>query len=103
VRNIFRLEASPSRIRPEPEPTRPAPIQLTNFSPPTVRLRFFGFASAPGESERIFLSNDVDVFIGRKGEIVDRRYRILRVTATSVEIEDLISGVRQRLFLYQGW
>src|SRR5215472_14918999 len=47
-RNIFRLEASPSRIRPEPEPTRPAPVQLTNFSPPTVRLQFFGFASTPG-------------------------------------------------------
>ena len=102
-RNIFRLEASRLRTRPEPVPMRSAPVQLTNFSLPTVGLRFFGSARTPGESERIFLSNDVDVFIGKKGEIVDRRYRILQITATSVEIEDLISGVRQTLFLNQGW
>jgi len=100
-RNIFGLEVPvlkvPRRLTPEAPPLPPHMP-----SPPTVHLRFFGFVSTPGDSERIFLSNDGDVFIGKQGEIINRRYRIIQITPTYVELEDLIDIVRRKLPLEQG-
>ncbi|MGB8760255.1 MAG: hypothetical protein WCD01_05130, partial [Candidatus Sulfotelmatobacter sp.] len=63
----------------------------------------FGFASQPGEPRKVFLSKDTDVFIAGEGEIVDRRYKVVRISATAVEIQDLVvSGPPQNLPLTQG-
>ncbi len=79
------------------------------YTPPVVAqqlpipLKFFGFASQPGESKKVFLSKDTDVFIAGEGEIVDRRYKVVRISATSVEIQDLVvSGPPQSIPLTQG-
>jgi hypothetical protein len=70
---------------------------------PPIPLKFFGFASHPGEPKKIFLSKGDDVFIAGEGEIVDRRYKVLRITATSVEIQDVVaSGPPQTIPLTQG-
>ncbi len=70
---------------------------------PPIPLKFFGFASHPGEPKKIFLSKGDDVFIAGEGEIVDRRYKVLRISATSVEIQDVVgSGPPQMIPLTQG-
>lgn len=72
-------------------------------APPPIPLKFFGFASQPGEQRKVFLSKDSDVFIAGEGEIVDRRYKVVRISATSVEIQDLVvSGPAQSIPLTQG-
>ena len=66
--------------------------------PPPIPLKFFGFASRPGEAKKIFLSKDQDVFIAGEGEIVDRRYKVVHISASSVEIQDLVgSGPPQNI------
>jgi hypothetical protein len=71
--------------------------------PPPIPLKFFGFASHPGEPKKIFLSKGDDVFIAGEGEIVDRRYKVLRISPTSVEMQDLVvSGPPQNIPLTQG-
>ena len=50
----------------------------------------------------MFLSQNEDVFIAAEGEIVDRRYRVLHISPTSVEVEDVINNNRQSLPLTQG-
>lgn len=71
--------------------------------PPPIPLKFFGFASQPGEPKKIFLSKDGDVFIAGEGEIVDRRYKVVRISPTSVEIQDVVgSGPPQSIPLTQG-
>lgn len=70
--------------------------------PPPITLKFFGFANRPGEKKRVFLSQDGDVFIAAEGDIVDRRYRVLRISPTAVEVEDVINNNRQSLPLTQG-
>jgi len=71
--------------------------------PPPIPLKFFGFASQPGEPRKVFLSKDNDVFIAGEGEIVDRRYKVVRISATSVEIQDLVvSSPPQSIPLTQG-
>jgi hypothetical protein len=71
--------------------------------PPPIPLKFFGFANRPGEAKRVFLSQGEDVFIAGEGEIVDRRYKVVRISPTSVEIQDVVgSGPAQNIPLTQG-
>ncbi len=70
--------------------------------PPPITLKFFGFANRPGETKKVFLSQNEDVFIAGEGDIVDRRYRVLRISPTSVEVEDVLNNNRQSLPLTQG-
>jgi len=70
--------------------------------PPPITLKFFGFANRPGETKKVFLSQNEDVFIAAEGEIVDRRYRVLHILPNAVEVEDVINNNRQSLPLTQG-
>jgi len=101
-RNIFvpALEPIPQPVapaRPGPPPGPPPPPP-----PPPINLKFFGFASHTGEPKRIFLAQGDTVFIGEEGEIVDRRYKIVRINPNSVEIEDVLNNNRQTIPLTQS-
>jgi hypothetical protein len=93
------------------KPNTDAAAQAKNdvYKPPTVPtappipLKFYGFASSPGEPKKIFLKNGEDVFVAGEGEIVDRRYKVVRISANSVEIQDMVfSGPPQNIPLTQG-
>ena len=62
---------------------------------PPINLKFFGFASKPGEPKKVFLSQGDDIFIASEGDIVDRRYKIVRINATTVDIEDVLNNNKQ--------
>lgn len=70
--------------------------------PPPITLKFFGFASKPGEPKRIFLSQGEDVFIAAEGDIVNRRYKVVRISPNAVDIEDVLYNNRQSIPLTQG-
>jgi hypothetical protein len=71
-------------------------------APPPINLKFFGFANKPGEARRVFLVQGEDVFIAGEGDIVDRRYRVLRISPNAVEMEDVLNNNRQSIPLTQG-
>ena len=72
-------------------------------APPPINLKFFGFANEPGEPKKIFLSQGDDVFIAAEGDIVNRRYKVMRISPNSVEIQDVLgSGPPQNIPLTQG-
>lgn len=103
-RNIFRAQVdipkaivNPATDHPGPPPPPPGPPP-----PPPINLKFFGFASKPGEPKKVFLSQGEDVFIAAEGDIIDRRYKISRITAVSVEVEDVLNNNRQSIPLTQG-
>lgn len=108
-RNIFVSQAEPVVI---PKPLAPGvvgPNEVKQYQPPPVAaappipLKFFGFANQPGEPKKVFLSKGEDVFIAGEGEIVDRRYKVVRISATAVEIQDVVgSGPPQSIPLTQG-
>jgi hypothetical protein len=77
------------------EPPPPPP-------PPPINLKFYGYASKPGEPKKVFLSQGEDVFIATEGQIIDRRYKVLHILPLSVEIEDVLSNNRQMIPLTQG-
>jgi hypothetical protein len=70
---------------------------------PPIPLKFFGFASRVGEAKKVFLSQGEDVFVAGEGEIVDRRYKIIRISPNSVEMQDVVvSGPTQTIPLSTG-
>jgi hypothetical protein len=69
--------------------------------PPPIDLKFFGFASKPGEPKKAFLSKGDDLFIASEGEIVDRRYKIVHINPTSIDIEDVLNDNTQTIYLSQ--
>jgi len=107
-RNIFVSQAEveiPKPLAPgQKGPTDQRLFQIPAVAPPPpIPLKFFGFASHPGEAKKIFLSKGDDVFIAGEGEIVDRRYKVLRISPTSVEIQDVVgSGPPQNIPLTQS-
>ena len=70
--------------------------------PPPINLKFFGFASKPGEPKKIFLSEGEDVFIASEGDVVDRHYKVLHISPAAVEIEDVLNNNRQSIPLTAG-
>ncbi len=103
-RNIFRAEAEiPAPIAPAVKPgPQPPPPNPGPPPPPPINLKFFGFASRPGEPQKVFLAQGEDVFIAGEGDIVARRYKVLKIGPASVEIEDMLSNHRQTIPLTQG-
>jgi hypothetical protein len=104
-RNIFEAQATPPPIV---QPIHPVVKNEGPIGPPLppppppIPLKFFGFANKPGEPKSIFLANGDAVFIGREGDIVNRRYKILRIQSNQVEIEDVLNNNRQTIPLTQG-
>jgi hypothetical protein len=70
--------------------------------PPPITLKFFGFANRPGETRKVFLSQAEDVWIAGEGDIVDRRYKVLHISQSSVDVEDVLNNNRQSLPLTQA-
>jgi hypothetical protein len=70
--------------------------------PPPITLKFYGFANRTGGTKKVFLMQGEDIFVAAEGDIVDRRYRILRISPTAVEVEDVLNNNRQSLPLIQG-
>lgn len=105
-RNIFRAEIEiPKPIQnpvQEAQASQPPPPPPGPPPPPPINLKFFGFASSPGEPTKVFLGNGDDVFVAGEGEIVNRRYKVLRINPRSVEIEDVLSNNRQTIPLTAG-
>lgn len=106
-RNIFVAQvdipkpvATGVKVEELPPPGPPAPPPPP--PPPPITLKFFGFANKPGEPRKAFLSQGDDVFIAVEGDIVDRRYKVIRIGPTSVEVEDVLYNNRQSIPLTQA-
>jgi len=100
-RNIFeaKMEEIPVPVkRPDLKEAEKPPLPPPGPPPPPpINLKFFGFSNRPGEAKKIFLSQNEDVFIAGEGDIVDRRYKVIRIQPNAVEVEDVLNNHRQTL------
>ncbi|QNI36204.1 hypothetical protein [Edaphobacter albus] len=102
-RNIFSLASAPIEIPKPVASARPKPTGPV-FTPPSgppppppIDLKFFGTEMNSQGKRRAFLLHGDDVFLAADGDIVQRRYRILSVSANSVQVEDMTNNNRQTL------
>jgi hypothetical protein len=107
-RNIFSLTSVPVDI---PAPVKPARnIEQVSIPtgppppapPPPIDLKFFGFAARQSGTRRAFLLKGDDVFIASEGDVVDHRYKVVKIAANSVQVEDIPYANTQSLPLVQN-
>jgi hypothetical protein len=102
-RNIFSANSAPVEIPKPVASARPkvtAPVYTPPPGPPPpppIELKFFGTATSAGGKRQAFLLHGQDVFLASDGDIVQRRYQILTVSANSVLVEDMTNKNRQTL------
>jgi hypothetical protein len=104
-RNIFSANSAPIEI-PKPiapvravkaPPPGPPPPPPGPPPPPPIDLKFFGTATAADGTRRAFLLHGEDVFLASDGDIVQRRYKVITISANSVEVEDMANNNKQTL------
>jgi len=95
-RDIFQSQPEPVAIPKEVKkvidtgPPPPPP-------PPPIPLKFYGFSGNKSGPKQVFLSKGEDIFIAKEGQVIDRRYKILKIGPNSVEVEDVLTNNRQTL------
>jgi hypothetical protein len=102
-RNLFQFGAAPP-VAPVVDPGKiipktPAQIQAEQARlnpgppepppPPVITLKYYGYTAqrADGRKRAFFLDGD-DIFVAAEGELIKKRYKVVRIGVTSVEVED---------------
>lgn len=105
-RNIFMATEEPKQDIPQPVApgmkgadkvaNNVTPPPAVKPGPPPINLKFFGFASGP-DHKRVFLAQGDDVFVASEGDIVQRRYKIVKINNNNIEVLDVLSNNRQTI------
>jgi hypothetical protein len=103
-RNIFSQFSAPPAI---PKPI--APVRMAHVDtgppppppPPPINLGFYGYAAEKTGQKQVFLLHGDDIFIASEGDVVDRRYRVVKIGTASVQVEDIPYHNTQTLPLRQ--
>lgn len=102
-------ERDPFRFRPKPPPPAPrvqaapapvfAPLPSGPPPPAPIALKYFGFMSMGGQRVASFIDARGNTFTGKEGDIIEGRYRLLRIGADSVEMAYLDGRGQQTIRL----
>jgi hypothetical protein len=100
--NIFTGRPIPPPVQPQKAVEPPKPAEPAGPPPLQVPVKFFGFTTDPQSGKkRAFFTDGDDVFIMAEGELLQNKFRLLRIGATSAEMEEISSGRRATLQLEQ--
>jgi hypothetical protein len=108
-RNLFRFRPKP----PPPPPPQPAPPSVAMVGPPVsqgppppppvppITLKFIGLVEAPTQQQKIAVLSDGRnaPFLGKEGDIIEGRIRILKIGVESIELAYLDGRGRQTIRL----
>jgi len=103
-RNIFSQFSAPPVIPKPIAPIRQAAVDTgppPPPPPPPINLGFYGYAAEKTGQKQVFLLKGDDIFIASEGDVVDRRYRVVKINAVSVQVEDIPYHNTQTLPLRQ--
>jgi hypothetical protein len=98
-RNIFSAIPPPPPLTPEQKKVRDAPpLPPPPPPPPTVSplpVKFFGHGTVPNGTIRLaFFSDGEEIYVVREGEVLLKRFRILKINNASLEYEEISNGLR---------
>ena len=103
-RNIFSANSAPvdipkpiAPVRPKAGPPPPPTPPPGPPSPPPIDLKFFGTATGADGKRDAFLLHGDDVFLASDGDIVQRKYKVISISANSILVEDMANNNRQTL------
>jgi len=102
-------ERDPFRFRPKPPPPAPrvqAPPQTVIFTPPVptgppppppIPLKFLGFVTRAGIQMAAFSDARGNIFHGKEGDVLEGKYRLLRIGTDSVDVAYMDGRGRQSI------
>jgi len=96
-RNIFSLAPPPLPPRPIPKPDPVKVPDPSSLAPPPLVLpvKFFGYAAdVHGNHRRACFTNGDEVIIVEEGDTLLGKYRVLRISSTTLDFEEINSGRR---------
>jgi hypothetical protein len=98
----YRAPRQPALVVPLRDPN--APPEPPPGPPPLVLpYRFFGYVmNLPSGNRRGFFQSGEDIFIAAEGETLQNRFRVLRITNNSAEVEEIASGRRATVQLEEA-
>ena len=111
ARSLFEFRAAPTLKTPEPKILPKTPGQINKETaesktqepaakPPLspIPLKFYGYLnqSRQGNKRAFFLDGD-EIFVASEGEIIKRRYKVVRIGVNSVVVEDIENQRQQTL------
>ncbi len=85
-RNPFEFKTAPA-VAPAAQPAA-APAAAPPPAPPPVTLKPMGYNEKPGGVREAFVSDDEQVYVVHEGESFAKKFRVLKITPTEMEIED---------------
>lgn len=102
-RSIFSATLPPPPAPPPSKvPVITGPVVPPGPPPLTVDAKYFGYVSDMGGSHRkAFFStpNNEDIYIAGEGDTLLGRFRVIRLTSTTADVEEVSSGRRATLML----
>lgn len=105
-RNPFRFGAPPPPPPPPPRPAQPPPPPPQPQQPigpppipppPPISLKFVGVVQLPTGKRVASLSDGKGMFMGAEGDVIDGRFRIVKIGVESVVMEYLDGRGRQTI------
>lgn len=110
-RSLFDFGAAPLPKTPEPKiipketvaaaptPANPNPQdEVRTPPPPPIPLRFFGFTTQGRQGpRRAFFLDGEEIYVASEGEVLKKRYKVVRIGLNSAVVEDLESKHQQTL------
>jgi len=94
-RNLFRFKEKPPPPPPPPPPPRvPTAAELAAAAgpppPAPITVKFYGYSQTLANGKRMgyFMDGD-EILLAREGDTLERKYRVVRIGASSAVLEDL--------------
>src|SRR5215470_14496175 len=98
-RNIFSMQERKVEHPKLPQPDDPqSSPPIVTQTPPPIPLKFCGFARKFYGPDWICLQDDDEVFVARRGDTIERHYKILEVKEDSAIVEDVLNNNRQQIW-----
>lgn len=117
ARNLFQFTMPPAPPTPAVKgpvimPKTPEQIQAENLAKPVIpsgppqappiNLKYYGYSSLRRDGKkRAFFLDGEDIFVAEEGELIKKRYKVIRIGVNSVEVEDTQFQSKQTLPLQQ--
>lgn len=99
-RNIFNYGAAPpvNRAPVQQQPQVVTPPVDPGPPPLVAPFKFYGIVTNPASGRRrAFFTNGDDIWIAEEGQMIDRRFRLLRIGNTTAEVEEVASSRKTTL------
>lgn len=117
-RNLFQFGARKPKVTPppaeapKPEPSASKPSASSSDGPPPeppkptappVTMKYYGYVNRPGDArKRAFLMDGEEIFVAVEGEVIKKRYRVVRIGINSLVVEDMDFKSQQTLPLQES-